>query len=86
MKCLVCGATSVSDGPCPQCGHVAREGAPDMQEVLAAREVFKNKSTAFAPETRVSGMDKLRPWLGLGLGLLLFVFFVRTCASGGRLF
>lgn len=57
-----------------------------MQAVLAARENFKNKTTAFAPGTRVTGLDTLKPWLGLGLGLLLFVFFVRTCASGGRFF
>jgi len=86
MKCLVCSASSASTGACPQCGYVQPEGAPDMQAVLAAREAFKNRTSAFAPHTRVSGKDKLIPWLGLGLGLLLFVFFVRTCASGGRFF
>jgi hypothetical protein len=86
MKCLVCQATSANGNVCPQCGFVQPEGAPDMQAVLAAREAFKNKTTAYAPNSRVSSMDKLRPWLSLVLGMVLFVFFVRTCARGGRFF
>jgi hypothetical protein len=54
-------------------------GASDAAHVLAAREAFKHKTTAYAPQTRVTSLDKWKPWLALGVALLLFAFWVRTC-------
>lgn len=87
MQCLVCHASSASGSRCPQCGYdQGAPGASDAQAVLAARDAFKAKTTAYEPHKRVTAADRRVPWLALGLGLLLFVFWVRTCASGGRLF
>jgi hypothetical protein len=87
MNCLVCHASFAQGSGCPQCGYdQSQPGASDAAAVLAAREAFKAKVSAYAPGSRVTAKDKLRPWLALGLGLLLFVFWVRTCASGGRFF
>ena len=82
MKCMVCHATwaDPQQSLCPQCDYDARaDGASDPARVLAAREVFKHQSTAYAPESRVSTFDKWKPWLALGLALLLLTFWVRTC-------
>lgn len=89
MKCMVCFATwdDARGAICPQCGYDAQKtGANEPHAILAARESFKHKTTAFAPDSRVSSFDKLKPWLGLGLGLVLFLFWLRACATGGRLF
>jgi hypothetical protein len=80
MQCLVCHASTAEGTTCAQCGYdTAAAGARDPSRVLAAREAFKQRTTAFAPHTRVSSRDKLIPWLGLALGLVLFVVWVRTC-------
>jgi hypothetical protein len=84
MKCLVCFATwaAAEHASCPQCGYDPRApGAADPARVLAAREEFKHASTAHAPHTRVTRFDRVVPWLGLALGLSLFVFWVRTCTG-----
>ncbi len=87
MQCLVCHASLAAGPKCPLCDYdQSAPGASDAQAVLAARDAFKARTTAYAPHKRLSAADKRRPWLALGLGLLLFVFWVRTCASGGRLF
>lgn len=81
MQCHVCHATTAQGAVCAQCGYdSAAEGGSDPARILAAREAFKQRSTAFAPDTRVTRRDKLMPWLSLALGLALFVFWVRTCA------
>ncbi|MDB4988647.1 MAG: hypothetical protein JWN04_3825 [Myxococcaceae bacterium] len=81
MKCLVCHATSASGTVCPQCGFdQSAAGAADQARILSAREAFKDKTTAFAPDSRVTRKDKLVPWLALGVGLLLFVFWVKVCS------
>jgi hypothetical protein len=88
MRCHVCSATW-PDGAatqCPQCGFdAAGPQASDPAAILRARESFKDKSTAFAPGSRVTAMDRLKPWLGLALGFVIFVLWWRTCSSGGRL-
>lgn len=89
MKCMVCFATWEDKGSavCPQCGYDAkRAGANEPQAILAAREAFKDKTTAFAPDSRVTAFDKAKPWLALGVGMLIFLFWLRACATGGRLF
>jgi hypothetical protein len=80
VKCRVCHATwgDAERAHCPQCGYDSRE-ASDPARVLAAREAFKHQTTQFAPHTRVTTLDKWKPWLALGLALLLLVFWVRTC-------
>jgi hypothetical protein len=80
MQCLVCHASTADGNVCAQCCYdSAAEGAREPARILAAREAFKQRTTAFAPHSRVSTRDKLIPWLGLVLGMLLLVFWVRTC-------
>jgi hypothetical protein len=82
VKCLVCHTTWSDAGrpSCPQCGYDASQsGESEPARVLAARDAFKDKTTAFTPHTRVTALDKWKPWIALGLALLLFVFWVRTC-------
>jgi len=86
MKCLVCLATFADEsGPrCPQCGYDhAAEGAREPAAITSARAAFKDKTTAYAPDSRVSRWDKWRPWLGVLLGFVIFVFWMRACSSGG---
>jgi hypothetical protein len=79
MRCLVCHASWSEGRSCPRCGNDVTRGPADAQAVLHARETFKQASAAYAPGKRVSTRDKLKPWLALGLGMLLFVFWVKTC-------
>jgi hypothetical protein len=90
MKCLVCLAT-VPDvagaGTCPQCGydHAAAD-ARDATKVHAARAAFQDKTSAYAPESRVTRWDRWRPLAAIGIALALFVFWLRACGSFGRMF
>ena len=87
MKCLVCHATYTGKLVCPQCGYdMGKPDAANAANIVSAREEFRQKTLAYAPDTRVSFMDKLKPWLALAIGMFFFVFFVRTCVSGGRPF
>ena len=86
MKCLVCLATWPDEGGalCPQCRYDhAAAGARDAAQVHAARRAFQEKTTAFAPDTRVTRWDKWRPWAAVGLAFVLFVFWLRACGSFG---
>lgn len=84
MKCLVCHAHSAKPARCAQCGYdTSASDARDPGRIRAAREAFRDKTLAYAPESRVSSFDKLKPWLGLVLGMALFVFWLRACSSGG---
>lgn len=83
MNCKVCFATWAEGGNiCPQCGFDQAK-ATDAQAVLAARQVFRDKTTAYAPQTRVSTLDKLKPWLAVGLAFFIFIFWMRACSTGG---
>lgn len=90
MRCPVCYVTwnEQAGTACPQCGYDAElGGTSDPATLLKLREAFKQKSTAFAPNSRVTPLDKAKPWLGLLLGFVLFVFWLRACSSmGWRLF
>jgi len=87
MSCKVCFATWSDGGNvCPQCAF-DQSKATDAQAVLAARQAFRDKTTAYAPATRVRTLDKLKPWIAVGLAFFIFVFWMRACSSGGfRLF
>ena len=89
MKCLVCLATfpDASGTSCPQCGydHAAAD-ARDTAKVHAARAAFKDKTTAYAPDSRVTRWDRWRPLAAIVIALALFVFWLRACGSFGRLF
>jgi hypothetical protein len=88
MRCHVCSASWPDGGAslCPQCGFDAKgPGANDPAVILRARDAFRDKTTAYAPDTRVTAMDKMKPWLALVLGFFLFVLWWATC-SGGRHF
>ncbi len=52
---------------------------------MAVTKSFKDKATAFAPDSCVTLFDKLKPWIGLGLGIMLFLFWLRACSTGGRM-
>jgi hypothetical protein len=82
MKCLVCFASFPGAGTCPNCGYEnAAPGAKDPQRIVRAREEFRARTLAHAPGPRVSAKDRLGPWLGLALGVLLFLFWLRSCSS-----
>ncbi|MFN8058793.1 MAG: hypothetical protein U0Q12_06465 [Vicinamibacterales bacterium] len=87
MTCLVCHATfeaTPQEGRCPQCGYDANDpAARDVSTIMQARTAFRERTTAFNPSGRVSAWDVARPWVGLGLGALLFVFWLRACSTGG---
>ena len=89
MKCLVCLATWPDEqgARCPQCSydHAAKD-ARDTAAVHAARAAFQDKTTAYAPDSRVTTWDKWRPWAAVGIAFLLFVFWLRACGSFGGLF
>ena len=87
MRCHVCSATWPDGGSssCPQCAFDTQAaGANDPAVILRAREAFKEKTTAYAPNSRVTTMDKVKPWLAVVLGFLIFVLWWRTCSGGGR--
>jgi hypothetical protein len=82
MKCCVCFASFAQGQKCPNCGY--DHAAPDAKElarITEAREAFRARTLAYAPETRVSAFDKARPWIGLGIGLVLFFVWLRACSS-----
>lgn len=86
MKCVVCAATWADGGSsrCPQCGYdMAAAGATDPAAIVRARDAFRHRTTAWAPGTRVGRWDVVRPWIGVGLGFLLFVVWLRACSTGG---
>ncbi|HKU41977.1 MAG TPA: hypothetical protein VJR89_27655 [Polyangiales bacterium] len=87
MNCLVCSATW-ADGEhgsvCPHCNYdAAADGARDPARIQAARQAFRDRTTAFAPETRVKRWDRLQPWAALAIGFVIFVLWLRACSSGG---
>lgn len=86
MKCLVCTVTwPDSDGQrCPQCGydHAAPE-AKSHASLNAARAAFQEKTTAYAPDSRVTTWDRWRPWAAVAIGFLLFVLWLRACHTHG---
>jgi hypothetical protein len=82
VTCLVCHATWTGGGNCPQCGYDAgAPGAKDPGRVLAARDEFRARTTAYAPDSRVTVRDKLVPWAGLALGLVLLLVWLKACSS-----
>jgi hypothetical protein len=81
MKCLVCFASFPGAGTCPNCRYDnAAPDAKDPQVIVAARDEFKARSLAYAPDTRVTSRDRWKPWLGLALGALLFLLWLRACS------
>jgi hypothetical protein len=86
MKCLVCSASWPDDqGPsCPSCHHDhAAPHARELPALNAARAAFRDRTTAYAPDRRVSRWDRLRPWAGFVLGFVFFVLWLRACSTGG---
>jgi hypothetical protein len=82
VKCVVClaGWPAGRGTVCPQCGwDLASPLSRDTDAVLAARSAFRATSTAYAPDSRVTRRDRLVPWLGLGLGAVLFLFVLASC-------
>jgi hypothetical protein len=83
---LVCQASwdDSAQTHCPQCGYDSAAGdARDPVRIQAARNAFRDRTSAYAPETRVTAADKRRPWLAVALGFLIFVVWLRACSSGG---
>ena len=82
MNCFVCIASFAGAGTCPNCAYDnSAPDAKDPRRIVTAREEFRARTLAHAPGTRVRARDRLGPWLGLALGLLLFVFWLRSCSS-----
>ncbi len=76
MTCPVCLATRPPEAGtvCRLCGWDDRDGrSQDSSAVLAARDAFRARTTAYAPQTRVTAADRRLPWMGLVLGLALVV-------------
>jgi hypothetical protein len=69
---------------CPQCGYdAAAEGARDPARLNEARKRFRDQTTAYAPDSRVTAWDKWRPWASVVLGFVLFMLWLRACYSHG---
>jgi hypothetical protein len=86
VKCLVCTVTWPDENGqrCPQCGydHAAAD-AKSHASINKARASFQEKTTAYAPDTRVSTWDRWRPWAAVVIGFLFFVLWLRACFSHG---
>jgi hypothetical protein len=81
MKCVVCFASFTTGTVCPQCGWDQTSlASQDTSAVLAARNAFRARTVAYAPDSRVTRRDRAVPWLGLGLGMLLFLFVIASCS------
>lgn len=86
MKCLVCSITWADErrSRCPQCGYdQIAPGAKELPALNAARAAFRDKTTAHAPETRVTSWDRWRPWAAVALGFAIFVLWLRACHTHG---
>ncbi len=86
MKCLVCQATRADDAGsvCPQCNYdVSAPEARDPARIQQARQAFRDKTTAYAPGSRVTARDRWQPWVALALGFAIFIVWLRACSSGG---
>jgi len=84
MRCDVCLASrpASAGSVCPQCGwDAAAPRARDTAAVLAAREEFKARTLAYAPDSRVTRRDKAVPWMGLALGAVLLLFVLAACRA-----
>ena len=82
MKCLVCSASFPGNAACPNCGYdYAAAHAKDPKAIFSAREEWKARTLAYAPGTRVTSSDRLKPWFGLALGIVLFLFWLKACSS-----
>ncbi len=90
MKCPVCMASwDEAQAPlCPQCKNDPNDFSPaDPVAIASARQSFKEKAAGFRPDSGIRPWDKWRPWVGVGIGFILFMFWLRACSSGGwRLF
>lgn len=79
MTCPVCYA-AWDDGQgtvCPQCQNdVEALRTKRPEKILAARMAFRDKTLAYAPESRVTRWDVAQPWIGLLLGALLLLFWM----------
>lgn len=86
MKCLVCSVTwdDARVSRCPQCDYdPAAPGARDPHALNAARAAFRDKTTAYAPDARVTSWDRWRPWAAVLLGFAIFVVWLRACNTHG---
>jgi hypothetical protein len=85
VKCVVCFAAAPGEpARCPQCGYDnGAPGANDGAAILKAREAFKEQTTAYNPDARVTRSDKLKPWVSLLLGFVFLIFWLRACSSMG---
>ncbi|HUS64591.1 MAG TPA: hypothetical protein VMZ28_08620 [Kofleriaceae bacterium] len=87
MKCLVCQATwdDREGQTCTQCGydHAAAE-ARNPQRIQIARDQFRERASAYAPEDRVTGWDKAKPYVAILLGIALLLVFFKACSMLGH--
>ena len=82
MKCSVCSASFPGGAVCPNCRYDhSPADAADPKRILAAREEFRARTLAHAPDRRVTSLDRAKPWLGLLLGIVLFLFWLRACST-----
>lgn len=89
MNCPICHITfdSSRSSVCPQCHFDANSpDAKDTAKVLAAREAFKSRVSAYAPESRVTRCDIAKPWLAVIIGFCIFLIWLKACSNaGGRM-
>jgi hypothetical protein len=74
-----------AQGPlCPQCKNDPNDFSPkDPAGLASARQAFKEKATGFRPDGGITLWDKWRPWMGVVLGFVLFMFWLRACSTHG---
>lgn len=87
MKCRVCAESWADDlqKVCPRCHNDADQIGMDLNAIEAAREKFRDKDLAYRdPATRIPKSEYYRPWLAVGLSIVLLFLFMRACHYGAR--
>ena len=90
MKCPVCLITwdDSKGSVCPQCRFdSASPDAHDTLKVLAAREAFKTRVSAYDPDAKIPRREIAKPWLAVALGFGIFLLWLKACGSimGGHM-
>ena len=86
MTCFVCNANWSSDqgSVCPACKYNMKSPtANDPVLIDHYRSEYQASIIAFNPKGRVGIIDRITPYGGLALGMLLFIFFLRACSTMG---
>ena len=85
MKCHVCSESWSDDlvRVCPRCHNDADRIGTDLKVLETARENFRDADLAYRdPATRIPKGEYYRPWLAMGVAMILLFLFLRACRYG----